>query len=367
MRVKVILQYLFLIMFVTAIVHLGFEPIASVSGEETKENPFGLMLGAKGLSLSKRFSIIKDLGAVYFRPNSVFVESWNGFNEECESAEKAGLKLILTVRDNGGKMQPTFPPEDLQVYKQKVGEILDKYRPLILAVENEENSKIFYTGTPEQYNLQLKAACEVAHAKGIKCTNGGMVSSLVALLVYNNYLEIGEFSKAQSFSERAFEPRIRQKLGSAKFTEQVDKGKALLKVYKTAGIDYMNFHWYIPDQVALKEAVEYLKDQTGLPLITNEIGQQNDSPKTTRDLMAGVIELGIPYAVWFSIDAPKARALIDPDGSLRSTGEIFKSFINSGYSAELTPSSAEQIKTGQHRTQLRDRLKDRLKKAASRK
>ena len=83
-------------------------------------------------------------------------------------------------------MQPTIPPEDMQVYKQTLWEILDKYRPIIIAVENEENSKIFYTGTPEEYSSQLKAACEVAHSKGIKCTNGGMVSSLVALLVYNH-------------------------------------------------------------------------------------------------------------------------------------------------------------------------------------
>ena len=183
MRIKLVPQCLFLVILIVITVCMGD---AFVRGEGAKGNPFGLMLGAKGMPLDKRFSIIKDLGAVYFRPNSVFVEGWKGFNEECELAETAGLKLILTVRNNGGKMQPTIPPEDMQVYKQTLWEILDKYRPIIIAVENEENSKIFYTGTPEEYSSQLKAACEVAHSKGIKCTNGGMVSSLVALLVYNH-------------------------------------------------------------------------------------------------------------------------------------------------------------------------------------
>ncbi len=53
-----------------------------------------------------------------------------------------------------------------------------------LVVENEENSSLFYIGSPETYAEQLRAACRAAHQEGVPCTNGGLVSSLVALLVW---------------------------------------------------------------------------------------------------------------------------------------------------------------------------------------
>ncbi|HXF81892.1 MAG TPA: hypothetical protein VNN19_03985 [bacterium] len=38
-------------------------------------------------------------------------------------------------------------------------------------------------------------------------------------------------------------------------------------------------------------------------------------------------ELGLAHAIWFSIDAPQARALINPDGTLRPSGEAFRAFL----------------------------------------
>ncbi|MGC8916906.1 MAG: hypothetical protein ACP5NF_08010 [Thermoanaerobaculum sp.] len=117
-------------------------------------------------------------------------------------------------------------------------------------------------------------------------------------------------------------------LVSPKAQEQLRKGQALLASYRPAGADYVNFHWYIPDTRALGEAVAYLKAKTGLPVLTNEIGQTNDDPNQTTAVMGKVVRLGLPMAVWFSVDAPKARALVNPDGTLRPTGEAFKRFIS---------------------------------------
>jgi hypothetical protein len=47
-----------------------------------------------------------------------------------------------------------------------------------------------------------------------------------------------------------------------------------------------------------------------------------------------VVELGLPIAVWFSVDAAKARALVNPDGSLRPTGEAFQRFIAEHFGRE---------------------------------
>ena len=214
--------------------------------------------------------------------------------------------------------------------------MLDKYHPAVLVVENEENSALFYTGTPEEYAAELKAACQVAHQKGIPCTNGGLVGTLVALLVYDHYLETGHPEKAKDFADRVFtgfKPDLRPKLNSPEAKKQISKGKALLSAYRSAGIDYVNFHWYFADTQALEEAVAYLKEQTGLPVITNEIGQQTDDPNQTTAVMSKIVELGLPIAVWFGLDGPKARGLVNLDGSLRPTGKAFKRFIEDRFAA----------------------------------
>lgn len=268
--------------------------------------------------------LAKDLGAVYFRPESIFLSRWNGTCLPCDPALGAGLRLVLTVRNDGP--QATAPPRDLAVYRRALGAVLDRYRPAVLVVENEENSALFYAGTPEEYAAELKAACQVAHQKGIPCANGGLVSSLVALLVYDHYLESGQRAEAEDFAARAFEAPQRRLLDSPSSRAQIDKGKALLSAYRDAGVDFVNFHWYIADPRALEEAVAYLKAQTGLPVITNEVGQFTDDPDQTTAVMAKIVDLGLPIAVWFGLDGPKARGLVDPDGHLRPTGEAFRRF-----------------------------------------
>lgn len=289
------------------------------------QNPFGVMLPSQLVRSSQGMQIAKTLGAAYFRPSSVFLDRWNGTCLECDLALDAGLKLVLTVRASGPL--PTAPPRDLSAYQRTLGQVLDKYRPAVLAVENEENSALFYMGTPEEYAAELKAACQVAHQQGIPCTNGGLVGALVALLVYDSYRESGQSVAAQAFAARAFTPQIRRLLNTPKAREQIRKGKALLSAYHAANVDYVNFHWYIADPRALEEAVAYLRAQTGRPVITNEIGQFTDDPNQTTATMGKVVALGLPIAVWFGLDGPKARGLVSLDGSLRPTGDAFRRFI----------------------------------------
>ncbi len=283
------------------------------------------MLPSQLVRSSQGMQIAKALGAVYFRPASIFLDQWNGTCPECDIALNAGLQLVLTVRNSGPL--PTAPPTDLAAYQRTLGQVLDKYRPAVLAVENEENSALFYTGTPEEYAAELKAACQVAHQKGIPCTNGGLVSALVVLLVYDHYGQAGQWAKAEDFAARTLPPNVRRQLKSPRAQEQIRKGKALLSAYRAAGVDYVNFHWYIADTRALEEAVAYLRAQTGLPVITNEIGQFTDDPHQTTAVMGKIVELGLPMAVWFGLDGPKARGLVNLDGSLRPTGQAFQRFI----------------------------------------
>lgn len=304
------------------------------------QNPFGLMLGPDSLGIEKRVALVKSLGGVYFRPWDVIVDEWRGACAECAAIEASGLKVLLTVRANGGAQTPTSPPKDLNAYSRTLAQILDRRRPEVLVVENEENSaQFFYTGTPSQYGDELKAACQVAHSKGIKCANGGLVSGEVVLLVWANYLEKNLAANGCGFARRALETQQAQMLCNARALDQLPpliqddlaKGKALVQAYKAAGVDYVNFHWYVPDPGALEEAVAFLQTATGLKAITNEMGQQSDNVGAVAPLLQKVLDLGLPYAIWYSVDAPRARALNNPDGSLRPTGEAFKAFMQTRF------------------------------------
>lgn len=307
-----------------------------------KENPFGVMIGApKGMDIETKMKAAKALGAVYYRTaTAIFIGAWKGFHAEAEAeaAEEAGLKLVLTVRTGDGPGEPSGPPKDMETYKRVIGEVIDKYKPVLLVVENEENSMaLFYTGSPEEYHRQLKAACEVAHAKGVKCANGGLVSSLVIALTADRYAAEGEEAKAEKFLRRALDDDHYKKLtrGGTKAKEQLQRGKDLLKGYKAAGVDYVNFHWYSDDPEALPGAVRYLEETTGLPALCNEMGQQkNTSPEQVTNMLAKSIEIGLPIVIWYSIDTPaygEAKGLTEPDGLLRDNGKAFRKFISTHF------------------------------------
>lgn len=302
-------------------------------------NPFGVMLGNNTPT-----EVAIKLGVTYYRPISLFLDRWNGTCDECDRAKALGLKLVLTVRNNGGNRQPSTPPRNMNSYRDTLGKVLDTYKPALLAVENEENSNLFYEGTPAEYLAELSAACAVAHEKGIKCTNGGLVSSLVALLVADNYREAGDINKATDYINRTLGPKLKSQFGGVsasnifsnpRVVSQLTRGKKLLAGYKKGGADYVNFHWYIADTQALAEAVAYLERVTGLKATTNEIGQQrNVNPEQVTAVMGKVVELGLPHAVWFSIDIPgygEARGLVEKDGTLRPNGVAFRDFIQKTY------------------------------------
>lgn len=69
--------------------------------------------------------------------------------------------------------------------------------------------------------------------------------------------------------------------------------------------------------------------------MTNEIGQQkSEDPGQVTAVMQKIVDLGIPYAVWFSVDVPgygQARSLLDKNGNLRPNGEAFKKFIEDNF------------------------------------
>jgi hypothetical protein len=303
------------------------------TGLRPERNPFGVMTEGGGLTLPQRVSLAGELGVPFFRPWDVGIDTWKGESQEMESLSAAGLKLVYSVRNRGpagSPPGPSAPPADLDRYRQTLGGILDRYPPELLAVEDEEDLPQNWSGTPEQYGAELKAASETAHARGISCTNGGLSCDLVVALTWDHYRGQGMNGEADDFLERAASPGFQERMmteqGRARVEYSIGQGKRFLEQYRAAGIDYVNFHWFVKDARALAEAAVFLRDATGLRPVCNQMGQRGADPATVTDLLKTSLDLGLPFVIWYSVDKADIKALQSPDAILRDNGRAFQAF-----------------------------------------
>jgi hypothetical protein len=279
-------------------------------------NPFGIMstrtFGASNMST------VRELGTRWYRPRPVLLKL--GTTSE-DAAAFSDFQLILTVKNTTYPDSASTPPADLNAYRAAIARVIDTYRPAILVIENEEDLPKYWAGTPQEYGVMLQAAVAEAHAKGVKVTNGGLLSGSVVYATYQAYLDAGETAKAEDYRKRAF--------GSwqspARAKEFSDRTKGWLDVGNNAGVDYVNIHSYVDDGPALTEAVAFVRGYTGKPVLTNEIGHRDNSSITTLSLVQAVLDSGLPVAVWWT------PTLTSPDGTLRATGEAARDFIRARF------------------------------------
>ena len=299
---------------------------------EPRHNPFGLMFSdsSKGLA-----DLADKVGAKHVR-RLVSVATWDGKCGGCGPFLDLGMKILLTTRYNGTTNTPSTPPANLALYQTQLAEILDFIDPEVLVVENEETARLFYVGTAGEYGDQLAAACQVAHERSIPCTNGGLPNPTVIAMTYLDLQDRGKWSAADSYLKGAVLDNDEYRFYSAPVNEpkvrlQANEGEDFLRKYAPAGADYVNFHWYRENPKSFKKSVGFLERFTGLPAMSNEMGQYNNSSSQIKGLMNKVLDLGLAYAVWCSDDKyvqaqdENIKALHRSDFSLRKHGKAYKS------------------------------------------
>jgi hypothetical protein len=300
------------------------------------ENPFAVMLSEDSYSFGNRLNLIEQLQVKYVRPAAISVKGWPNNDRDAENFSARGFKLVITVR-NAENNQSALPIDNITGYKNMISQVLDEHKPALLLVEDEETSLGYYKGSPDDYLKELQAACSVAHSKNMKCANGGLSSNLLALLVWDDYFRSGDYDKARSFLMRACTPWQQEELttikGRVRIQSKIDKGKAFLDAYRNAGPDYVNFHWYIDDSQAFKEAVAFLERTTGLVAVTDEMGMIEHDLPVFKELLEAIKELELPIVVWFSAIDPDTQALQNADFTLNDLGYALKQFIIDNYSS----------------------------------
>jgi hypothetical protein len=295
-------------------------------------NPVGVLLSGKVFGVERRAELAGELGVAFLR-EPVFLSSWDGTCSECPTVRSAGLEFVLTVRNSGDAKVPSAVPSNFDEYRDTVARVIDAYRPALVAVENEENSLTFYQSGAENYGSQLKVACEAAHAEGVPCTNGGLLSATVKYFVYQHHVDSGRSDLAASYANRAFESWQKNKLatagGRAFVKDRAREVQRYLDAYSGSGVDFLNIHWYHVSGKGLEETVEVLREVTGMDVVSNETGQRNLDPGTTRAMLQAALDSGMPFVVWYGSDARLAKGLVDRDGSLRATGREFQEMTRS--------------------------------------
>ncbi len=329
--------------------------ISKGTNVDTFRNPFGVLISAgpgNNTNPKVRLKAFKAIAPPYVR-HGITLSSWDGSNAFYESLVENGFKVVLNITNSPQNGTPQPFPTDLEKYRTKLNEVLTKYKPEVLVVENEEYNLNYHTGSMKQYLDELKVAIEVAHSKGIKVTNGGLTSRHMTLMVWKDYMDRGMKKEAGDFARRTIPQNIINDLPSLAKHQPLKNAMnafdTLLNAYKTMDIDYVNFHWYEPillrfnnnkqgvnidtnrlELRAMEEVVTFLRRKTGKDVMTNELGQVTKSKQAVIDVLRKAYELKMPYVIWYSGDGQgksDAVALTNYDGTLRENGEAFREFI----------------------------------------
>lgn len=326
-----------------------------VTNDTGKSVHFGVMVAktqGSVVSPSQQAKIAKALGVDYIRAR-LNIDGWTGSDDACDIYQNAGLKLILNVnmgipRNAAGEHDPVPFPTDMSAYSKKLNSILDKYKPEVLVVENEEDNPNYHSGDADDYINELKTAIQIAHSRGIKVTNGGITFREVCLIIFDNLMQNGKQQQAREFAQNVFPPAILMRLknlSNPMVKKQLDFGRKIIAAYKTLDLDYVNFHWYEPvkargangvnkndtivDQKIFEFVANSLKTMTGKQIMSNEFGVFNPSIGLIKGLLQAVYDADLKYAIFYSADGGpgKAVALQNLSGDLRENGVAFRDFV----------------------------------------
>ena len=229
---------------------------SALAAAYTGTNPFGILVNiADGIppGLDKKLSVAKDLGVPYIRSTMALTGGTINYNEY-RAFESNGFKVILNINYArqlmDGKTQIRSAPTNIPEYKLLLTNAVADIKPELVAIENEENNLFYYNVNPQAYLKELGAAIEVLHAKGIKVTNGGIVSRTILLLVYEDYLTRGLKKEAADYASRAMIQDLTNDFPGLQkhkiIQKQMSMIKQLLEGYRKLPLDYVNFHWYEP-------------------------------------------------------------------------------------------------------------------------
>ena len=244
--------------------------------------------------------VANQLGIKYIR-HTVIMQGWDGTSTRFDQFVNAGFNVILNINYGNPVFAPIPFPTDTDAYKEQLSAILDIHHAEVVVIENEEQTDDYHSGPIQDYINELTSAIEVCHAKGLKVTNGGLLTTPLCIIIYNDYISRGLITQAEDFKNRTFNQLmlnyIANPKGDSDLGIRVANCNTLLAAYAQLNLDYINFHLAEPVNFSTygdgqsatlgvyKEMVNYLAKTTGKSVMTNETAQKNLSPTLVTSML----------------------------------------------------------------------------------
>lgn len=224
---------------------------AQTPGTIPSTTEFGVMFPDLG-STNDKLNLLGQLHVKTTRM-TMTIDTWTGRNPTFETFQNAGYKILLNVywkkiqNDDGTKTPQPYPKgAELETYRAKLSDILTKYKPEVLFVENEELVLKFHSDDVSDYLNMLKVAVEVAHSKGVKVSDGGITNPQVSLLTYAYLLSQKQFAEANRFANTAMSPEMlaftKNPDMSSALGQKVLEAQKLVQGLSKIDVDYVNLH-----------------------------------------------------------------------------------------------------------------------------
>lgn len=311
-----------------------------MNASATTNTQFGVL--PNSLSKDDRITVGQKLGVSYAR-DAIILKGFDGKAPVVDAWLSNGFKVLLNLNYdqqdhyNNGDKKPRPFPTDMDQYKKLLNNVLDVYQPEIAVIENEPFNDNHYTGPIDNYFTELSTAINICHKRGIKVADGGLNPQRVRILVYQNYLNKGETKKANDFAARAlsdYDLRLAEGNGSDEAQSKLNETKKMVNQYAKMDLDYVNIHWYEPikddiDQTVtspgvLQEVADYLREKTGHPVITNEFGQDVETPTMVSSQVDALKAAGFKYAIDFSGKGASGSVSLTKQIQLKPNGKSYR-------------------------------------------
>jgi len=323
--------------------------IAFLSGTAlAQDSHLGVSLHGMSGAPEQRIKVAKELSATWYRPGPVLLLG-DAKCEDCEVAREAGLKISLVVRNEGAAGKPSNAVTDAADFQKKLRTVLEREKPTMLVVEDEPEDPKNFSGTPEDYGTELRAACEISRALKIPCANGGLGSVNVALVVIDQRFktdptDAGNIAITTELVRTGGEGTDLRILGrtigsvggkqtpaveaTRKFLDkrqhEIDRARQFIDAIDQVKPDRLNFHWFELQVDNVPRVLDSLHELSKLDLMCDAMAEKSERAFAISEKIKVAMENYIWPTIWVGTDERGLHGLVDNKGKLRPSASAFK-------------------------------------------
>ena len=319
---------------------------------------FGVLVNSSSLTNSQKADVSADgLGCKYVR-GALTIRTWSGSSTRYEIYRtKLGLGKQIPVINgiNGGATPYYVGAEELGWYADTLALILDKYPDIkIVVIENEAinvtylgDASGFHTGNLAEYAGEVAAAYAVCKPRNVKMVESGVYGIGLYGLIYRDLVAQGRTADAAAYAAIAMTPSQLSNVQTESNPVTEVKIRMVDSIMNLSPyFDYMNIHLYevfnpnivdeagqtVATDLYIKYAQDYIQKRTHKQLITNELGQRNNTqPDLVTSLLGQYYRYSFPIIQWFSgVGSAGSQPLNnETTGAINPNGTAFKNYIQS--------------------------------------